>query len=331
LRKGVRWPGPRLHRRSGSDSLFVLPSAFEVHRDSAQRFPLPAKPSRDEACSSVKTDFAIETGHHAWVAGPRAARPRRYTDPTDLLEPSSTWQANPDSAIPLVGGSSLLGGTTQLLSTRNPITPGAARPCAGRWYIVFYIRTHNTTMFIGHYAPALAAKALRNSPSLVVCFVAVQLVDIGFFSLAYFASRSGASIRPYPASCPSIFTTCRSHTALYGRRPFAKTILACWRDEVSAAVLYPALNASRSLQALMEFAKNVLICSGRLKGARLCSGLRSCGPTCPAIIRESTSATVKFISLLLCRPLCGLHAHVMPIVAPVVGQNRPDGTRNLVR
>ena len=41
-------------------------------------------------------------------------------------------------------------------------------------------------MFIGHYAPALAAKAVRNSPSLVVCFLAVHLVDIGFFSLAYF-------------------------------------------------------------------------------------------------------------------------------------------------
>ena len=41
-------------------------------------------------------------------------------------------------------------------------------------------------MFIGHYAPAFAAKAVRNSPSLAICFIAVQLVDIGFFSLAYF-------------------------------------------------------------------------------------------------------------------------------------------------
>jgi hypothetical protein len=40
-------------------------------------------------------------------------------------------------------------------------------------------------MFIGHYAPAFAARALRNSPSLATCFVAVQLVDIAFFSLAY--------------------------------------------------------------------------------------------------------------------------------------------------
>ena len=41
-------------------------------------------------------------------------------------------------------------------------------------------------MFIGHYAPALALKTLRKSPNLAACFVAVQLVDIGFFSLAYF-------------------------------------------------------------------------------------------------------------------------------------------------
>jgi hypothetical protein len=41
-------------------------------------------------------------------------------------------------------------------------------------------------MFIGHYAPAFALKAVRKSPSLAACFVAVQLLDIGFFSLAYF-------------------------------------------------------------------------------------------------------------------------------------------------
>jgi hypothetical protein len=41
-------------------------------------------------------------------------------------------------------------------------------------------------MFIGHYAAAFSAKAVRNSPSLAVGFVAVQLVDIGFFALSYF-------------------------------------------------------------------------------------------------------------------------------------------------
>ena len=51
-------------------------------------------------------------------------------------------------------------------------------------------------MFIGHYAPALAARAMRKPPSLLVCFVAVQLVDIGFFSLAYFGIEKW---RPDPA------------------------------------------------------------------------------------------------------------------------------------
>jgi len=41
-------------------------------------------------------------------------------------------------------------------------------------------------MFIGHYAPALALRTVRKSPSLAAGFVAVQLLDIAFFTLAYF-------------------------------------------------------------------------------------------------------------------------------------------------
>jgi len=37
-------------------------------------------------------------------------------------------------------------------------------------------------MYIGHYAPALVAATHKESPSLPVLFVAVQLVDIGFFA-----------------------------------------------------------------------------------------------------------------------------------------------------
>jgi len=40
-------------------------------------------------------------------------------------------------------------------------------------------------MFIGHYAPALALRALPGSPRLATGFVAVQLIDIGFFSLSF--------------------------------------------------------------------------------------------------------------------------------------------------
>jgi membrane-bound metal-dependent hydrolase YbcI (DUF457 family) len=41
-------------------------------------------------------------------------------------------------------------------------------------------------MFIGHYAPALAARALPNAPGLAAGFVAVQLIDVGFMTLTLF-------------------------------------------------------------------------------------------------------------------------------------------------
>ena len=39
-------------------------------------------------------------------------------------------------------------------------------------------------MFVGHYAPIFAIAAARRTPGLVASFVAVQLVDVGFFSLS---------------------------------------------------------------------------------------------------------------------------------------------------
>jgi hypothetical protein len=48
-------------------------------------------------------------------------------------------------------------------------------------------------MFIGHYAPVLALAAVRRSPGLAAGFVAVQLVDIGFFSLSYFGIEKWAA------------------------------------------------------------------------------------------------------------------------------------------
>ena len=41
-------------------------------------------------------------------------------------------------------------------------------------------------MFVGHYAPAFAFKAVRKSPGLAAGFLAVQAIDIGFFTLTYF-------------------------------------------------------------------------------------------------------------------------------------------------
>ena len=57
-------------------------------------------------------------------------------------------------------------------------------------------------MFIGHYAPAFAAKAVRKSPSLAVLFVAVQLVDVGFFSLSYFGIEKWRPNRAIPGITP---------------------------------------------------------------------------------------------------------------------------------
>jgi hypothetical protein len=48
-------------------------------------------------------------------------------------------------------------------------------------------------MFVGHYAPVLALAAARRSPGLAAGFVAVQLVDIGFFSLSYFGIEKWAA------------------------------------------------------------------------------------------------------------------------------------------
>ncbi len=48
-------------------------------------------------------------------------------------------------------------------------------------------------MFVGHYAPVFALRAVRQSPGLAAGFVAVQLVDIGFFSLSYFGIEKWAA------------------------------------------------------------------------------------------------------------------------------------------
>ena len=48
-------------------------------------------------------------------------------------------------------------------------------------------------MFVGHYAPALALKAVRKSPSLAAGFLAVQLLDIGFFPLSYLGIEKWAA------------------------------------------------------------------------------------------------------------------------------------------
>jgi len=48
-------------------------------------------------------------------------------------------------------------------------------------------------MFVGHYAPVFALKAVRKTTGLAAGFVAVQLVDIAFFSLSYFGIEKWAA------------------------------------------------------------------------------------------------------------------------------------------
>lgn len=50
-------------------------------------------------------------------------------------------------------------------------------------------------MFVGHYAPALALKAVKNGPGLAASFLAVQAIDIGFFMLVYLDIEE---LRPNP-------------------------------------------------------------------------------------------------------------------------------------
>ena len=59
-------------------------------------------------------------------------------------------------------------------------------------------------------------------------------------------------------------TEIRFHTALYGHRPVAKSIAVAMRGAGTGCSLISGLRAGRCLQALMEFAKNVLISVTRL-------------------------------------------------------------------
>src|ERR1019366_5972514 len=71
----------------------------------------------------------------------------------------------------------------------------------------------------------------------------------------------------------------------------------------------------------------------RALSTRLCSGLRSCGPTCLAITRESTLATYRLISYsrsFKVSELRWLHAHIVLLIRLTVSQNRPRRSCHLV-
>lgn len=71
-------------------------------------------------------------------------------------------------------------------------------------------------MFIGHYAPALAAATLRRAPRLGPLFVAAQLIDIAFFLFALGGVEHYAIEPFYTAMSPFYFYDTRWTHSLLG-------------------------------------------------------------------------------------------------------------------
>ena len=111
----------------------------------------------------------------------------------------------------------------------------------------------------------------------------------------------------------------------------AKLILMRCLNEVLAAVLYPASSCKPKPAGPDGIRQERPHLGHALLSTRLCSGLRSCGPTCLAITRESTSATYRLnCSLFKVSWLRGLHSHVVLLIRLTVSQNRPRRSCHLV-
>jgi hypothetical protein len=105
--------------------------------------------------------------------------------------------------------------------------------------------------------------------------------------------------------------------------PVCKVDSAVMLQQVLAAVLFPVSYASRSLRAMMEFAKNNFISSTRSTALWSYAGLFSCGPTCRAITSESALATNEMLHIsVLIDLLRKLYAHVVLLIWRVISQNR---------
>jgi len=68
-------------------------------------------------------------------------------------------------------------------------------------------------MFVGHYGPSFAGKALKQAIPLWVLFVAVQFLDVLGQSLYFSVLKRFVSCRESPSRVRWIFTTCRIPTA----------------------------------------------------------------------------------------------------------------------
>lgn len=83
-------------------------------------------------------------------------------------------------------------------------------------------------MFVGHYAVAFAAQSVRGAPRLAASFVAVQLIDIAGFSLAYFGIEKW---RPNPS------ITGLMPLDLY-YMPYTHSLLGCTIWSLAAAIIF---------------------------------------------------------------------------------------------
>lgn len=83
-------------------------------------------------------------------------------------------------------------------------------------------------MFVGHYAVAFAAQSVRGAPRLAASFVAVQLIDIAAFSLAYFGIEKW---RPNPS------ITGLMPLDLY-YMPYTHSLLGCTIWSLAAALIF---------------------------------------------------------------------------------------------
>jgi membrane-bound metal-dependent hydrolase YbcI (DUF457 family) len=101
-------------------------------------------------------------------------------------------------------------------------------------------------MFIGHYAPALAARALPKAPALATGFIAVQLIDVGFFSLSWFGVEKWR---------PNLAVEGFSPMDLYFM-PYTHSLLgtAVWATAAALAFAMIAPAAKRVVGSLIVFA-----------------------------------------------------------------------------
>lgn len=83
-------------------------------------------------------------------------------------------------------------------------------------------------MFVGHYAPALAARALPNAPGLAAGLIAVQLIDVGFMTLTLLGVEKWAVNLSLPGLNPLDFYF----------MPYTHSLLATGAWGLAAGLLY---------------------------------------------------------------------------------------------